>query len=364
MIEIANLHEQYLSIKEEIDSAIADVICRSAFVGSKAVAKFEDAFAVYTGAKHCVAVANGTDALEIAIEALELHGKKIVVPAMTAVPTVEAVIRTGNIPVFCDVDRTCTIDAYELERIVREQSISAIIPVHLFGAPANMVAIERAAHANNIVIIEDCAQAHGTMTDGIHVGTTGVAGCFSFYPGKNLGAFGDGGAIITNSEALAEKYRMIRDHGRSGKFDHAIVGRNSRLDGIQAAVLEVKLRHLDDWIAARQANAAYYNEFIGEWVMLPEWRNDSARYTYHQYPVLAPQRDGLLAHLHGKGIEAGKHYPFALPNLAPYKQYSDGNYIIAQLIADNEISLPIHEMLSYNDLNAVILAVESFYERF
>jgi len=364
MIEIANLHEQYLSIKEEIDSAIADVISRSAFVGNKTVAMFEDAFAAYTGAKHCVAVANGTDALEIAIEALELRGKKIVVPAMTAAPTVEAVVRTGNIPVFCDVDRTYSIDVYELERIVREQSVSAIIPVHLFGSPANMVAIEKMAHANNIIIIEDCAQAHGTMTDGIHVGTTGVAGCFSFYPGKNLGAFGDGGAIITNSDALAERYRILRDHGRVGKFDHTVVGRNSRLDGIQAAVLEVKLRHLNDWTAARQANAEYYNEFLGEWVMLPEWRDSSACYTYHQYPVLAPQRDRLLAHLHSKGVEAGKHYPFSLPSLVPYKQYGKGNYIIAQLIADNEISLPIHEMLSYNDLNTVILAVESFYEQF
>ncbi|MBU2051240.1 MAG: DegT/DnrJ/EryC1/StrS family aminotransferase, partial [Gammaproteobacteria bacterium] len=170
--------------------------------------------------------------------------------------------------------------------------------------------------------------------------------------------------IITNSDELAQKYRILRDHGRISKFNHAVVGRNSRLDGIQAAVLEVKLRHLNDWITARQENAEYYNEFLGEWVMLPEWRDTSARYTYHQYPVLAPQRDRLLSHLHGRGIEAGKHYPFALPNLAPYKQYSKGDYIIAQLIADNEISLPIHEMLSCNDLNAVILAVESFYERF
>ena len=359
MIELVDLHAQYLSIKDEIDSAIESVISNSAFVGSKTVAGFENAFAEYTGAKHCIAVGNGTDALEIIIEALGIHGKNIIVPAMTAVPTVEAVIRTGNTPIFCDIDSSYTLNTLGLEKINKENYISAVIPVHLYGAPAHMAVIERLAHQHGVIIIEDCAQAHGTKTDGIHVGTTGVAGAFSFYPGKNLGAFGDAGAIITNSNEFGYKCRMIRDHGRTGKFDHVIVGRNSRMDGIQAAILEVKLRHLDEWILARQKNAEYYNKRIMKWgVALSD---DKAGYTYHQYPLLVLGRDRLLQSLLKEGIKAGMHYPFILPELPCYQEYSSGTYVGAKTVAEFEISLPVHEMLSEEHLDRVATVVEAHY---
>jgi len=364
MIELVDLHKQYLSIKDEIDSAIKVVIDSSAFVGSKTVERFEGAFAEYTGAKHCIAVANGTDALELAIEALGIKDKYIVVPAMTATPTVEAVVRTGNAPIFCDTDETCTLNIEKFEEIIGEYPVSAVIPVHLYGAPANMYSIKRIACKNNIVIIEDCAQAHGTKFDGIHVGTTGEAGCFSFYPGKNLGAFGDAGAIITNSDNMFNHLRMLRDHGRVGKFAHAIVGRNSRMDGIQAAILEVKLHHLDKWISARQKNAQYYNQrFIGYGV-LPTWTYfPKNQYTYHQYPILVLDRDRLWQSLLNRGIRAGMHYPFILPSLPCYQKYAMDSYISARAIAEHEISLPVHEMLSQEDLDVVINVVEEHYDR-
>jgi len=361
MIELADLHKQYLSIKDEIDSAIASVINSSAFIGSKTVERFEQAFADYTGAKHCIAVANGTDALEMSIEALGIKDKYIVVPAMTAVPTVEAVVRTGNKPIFCDIDTTFALSVRELEKIVRKYDVAVIIPVHLYGAPADMVSIERIAHENDIIIIEDCAQAHGTKISGVHVGNAGIAGCFSFYPGKNLGAFGDAGAIITNSDWMAGKCRVIRDHGRTSKFNHIIVGRNSRMDGIQAAILEVKLRHLDEWISARQANARYYDMRLMRWGA--NWSDDNVRYTYHQYPLLVRGRDELKKSLLKNGIKAGTHYPFTLPSLTCYQEYASGINVNARMVAEHEISLPVHEMLSQRDLNAVCEVVEAHYDR-
>jgi len=364
MIELVDLHAQYLSIKDEINSAIESVISSSAFVGAKTARKFEEAFAEYTGAKHCVAVGNGTDALEIVIEALEIKGGNIVVPAMTAVPTVEAVVRTGNTPVFCNIDSTYTLDVFRLEKLLETRHIDAIIPVHLFGAPAHMNRIFQLANKHRVRVIEDCAQAQGTKISGIHVGKS--IGCFSFYPGKNLGAFGDAGAITAHSGELAEKCRMIRDHGRIGKFDHLIVGRNSRMDGIQAAILEVKLRHLDEWTEARIANAHYYDQHLEGICVLPMWGHNN-RYTYHQYPILTKQRDELLQSLKDAGIRAGMHYPFFLPSLPCYKQYLDGEitddvFPFSQIIAGAEISLPVHEMLSQKDLDVVIEVVKRHYD--
>ena len=360
MIELVDLHAQYLSIKDEIDSAIESVISSSAFVGSKTVERFERAFAEYTGARYCVAVANGTDALEMSIRTLGINGKYIIVPAMTAAPTVEAVIRTGNKPLFCTIGSDFTIDASRFSTMIEKYDVSAVIPVHLYGAPAHVDHIIRFARRNDIVVIEDCAQAHGTKINGMHVGTFGKMGCFSFYPGKNLGAFGDAGAIITNSQEWYYYLRRLRDHGRVGKFDHRIVGRNSRMDGIQAAILDVKLRHLDKWIAARQSNAQYYNGYLKGFGVKPTWYNQNARYTYHQYPILVNKRDDLLRILLENGIRAGTHYPFALPNLPCYSQYATDKYgyPFSQITADCEISLPVHEMLSENDLDVVIDVVQ------
>jgi len=353
MIRLAELHKQYLTHHTELDAAIAAVIADSAYIGGKYVQQFEEDFAHYVGANYCIAVANGTDALEIAIEAEDIHGGSIIVPAMTAAPTVEAVIRSGNRPVFCDIDDTMTMNIRMLESLI-DDTTEAILPVHLYGAPADIIAIENIACNHGLAVIEDCAQAVGTRFGTHHVGTIGNAGCFSFYPGKTLGAYGDGGAIVTNDPNTAEYCRKVANHGRSSKFAHDIPGRNSRMDGLQAAILSVKLKHLDEWITKRQDNAKRYDyRLVGE-VELPNWHNRNIKYTFHQYPILVENRDEIMALLKQCGVEAGLHYPFALPDLPCYQQYAKGNYPVARKVAKQEISLPVHELLETKDLDLIM----------
>jgi dTDP-4-amino-4,6-dideoxygalactose transaminase len=364
VIEIADLKKQYLSIQTEIDTAISGVLHTGRFVGSRVSSEFEQAFCEYAGAEYCVAVANGTDALELAIEALELQGKRIVIPALTAVPTIEAVIRTGNVPLFCDIDYSGTINTDHLDKIISKRDIGAVIPVHLYGAPAWVRAIVRSCNGE-IPIIEDCAQAHGTKIGDRHVGTFGDVGCFSFYPGKTLGAYGDAGCVVTNDKYIAKRVKMLRDHGRLSKFNHKIVGRNSRMDAIQAAVLTVKLKHLDEWIAQRQRNAQYYDNHLTGKLTLPKWDTRRVEYTYHQYVTLAFKamsydRDKLIRHLADNGVKAGIHYPFTLPRLPCYAEYREGEYSVAEDFADYEVSLPVHEMLTESELERVVEAVEMY----
>ena len=248
MIKFLDLHAQYLSIKDDIDAAMASVISESAFIGGKYVKQFEENFSDYHQAKYCVGAGNGTDAIEIAIEALDLpKGSEIIVPANSFIASAEAVARIGHKIVFCDAnsdDYTINLDDVK-KRITR--NTSAIMAVHLYGHPCDMDRLLEISSEHNLKIIEDCAQAHGAEYKGRRVGCIGDIGCFSFYPGKNLGAYGDGGAVVTNDEELAKQCRMIANHGRIAKYDHEFEGRNSRLDGLQAAILSVKLKHLDKW---------------------------------------------------------------------------------------------------------------------
>lgn len=261
MIKFLDLHSQYLSIKEEIDHAISNVISESAFIGGKYVSRFEEHLADYQQAKYCVGVGNGTDALEIAIESLNLpKDGEIIVPANSFISSAEAVSRLGHKIVFCDArSDDYTINIADLKKRITSNTV-AIIAVHLYGHPCDMDPLLELAQEYNLKIIEDCAQAHGAEYKGQKVGAIGDLGCFSFYPGKNLGAFGDGGAIVTNSEPLAVRCRMIANHGRIAKYDHKFEGRNSRLDGLQAAILTVKLRHLDKWTDNRIMIANEYLE--------------------------------------------------------------------------------------------------------
>jgi dTDP-4-amino-4,6-dideoxygalactose transaminase len=358
MIGLANLHAQYMTIKCEIDAAIAGVIASSAYINGPEVADFEHEFAAYTGARNCVGVANGTDALEIAIAGLRLHGFEILMPAMTAAPTVEAVIRTSNKPVFCDIGPDYTLDPDEIERRITNDTV-AIIVVHLYGAPANMPAILEVARKYDLYVIEDCAQAHGTRIDGTHVGNFGIVGAFSFFPGKNIGAYGDAGALITNNPMLAKRCRALANHGRHTKYGHELVGCNSRLDALQAAVLRVKLRHYPEWLERRQAHAAVYDAHFAGRVQLPQWDNPDHTYSYHQYPLRVPQRDQVKVALKQLGVGAGIHYPFALPKLPCYAWHADGSYPQAEALANEELSLPVHEMLSETDLEQVMTAVDT-----
>jgi len=346
MVKFLDLYAQYLTIKSEIDLAITDVIRESAFVGGKYVQKFEESFASYINANHCVGVANGTDALEISIESLNLpSGGEIIVPANSFISSAEAVTRTGYKVVFCDANSDdYTINLDDVKKRITPNTV-AIMAVHLYGHPCDMDPLTKISKEHNIKIIEDCAQAHGAEYKGKRVGSIGDIGCFSFYPGKNLGAYGDGGAIVTNDEELARKCRMIANHGRTAKYNHEFEGRNSRLDGLQASILCVKLNHLDTWTDHRIMIA---NEYINQLkevveVTLPV-RKEWVRQVYHLFVIRYHDRESLKSKLFENDIQAGVHYPIALPKLLAFAYLKQGEEDGFAWGSDKELlSLPIGE---------------------
>ncbi|MBE0580184.1 DegT/DnrJ/EryC1/StrS family aminotransferase [Devosia sp.] len=364
MIKFLDLHAQYLSIKDEMDAAIAEVIATSAFIGGPAVRNFEASFGAWVGSPYCIGVGNGTDALEIALEALALPaGSEVILPANSFIATSEAVGRSGLKVVFADVDQdTYVLDPESVRQLITDRT-SAIIPVHLYGHPCDMPALMTIAREHNLKVIEDSAQAHGAVIDGQTVGTIGDFGTFSFYPGKNLGAYGDAGAITCGDEALARRARMIANHGRVAKYDHEFEGRNSRLDGLQAAILSTKLPHLDGWIERRIAVADRYADRLSgiPGLTLPH-RGNRARHAYHLYVVRTAQRDALANHLKARGIETGVHYPVALPRLAAYASHPQAqvDFFAARMGAE-VLSLPIGEHLDMDQVDEVCSAVRDFF---
>jgi dTDP-4-amino-4,6-dideoxygalactose transaminase len=363
MIKFLDLHAQYLSIKDEVDSEIASVISESAFIGGRHVREFEENFAEYQQAKYCVGVGNGTDALEIAIEALNLpKHSEIIVPANSFIASAEAIVRSGHKIVFCDISAdNYTINLEDLKRKITLNT-SAIIAVHLYGHPCNMDLLLAIARKHNLKIIEDCAQAHGAEYKGKRIGAIGDVGCFSFYPGKNLGAYGDGGAIITNNEKIAIKCRMIANHGRTEKYNHEFEGRNSRLDGLQAAILNVKLQYLDIWTDHRIMIA---NIYIDEMKNITKIKvpiiSGSVRHVYHLFVIRFPERDKLKEYLKSEKIETGIHYPIALPKLQAFN-YINGDYdkFTACQIDKNLLSLPIGGHVSVDDAKRVTDLIRNF----
>ena len=363
-VRFLDLGQQYLSMKAEIDSAIADVIRDAAFISGKYASRFEQEFAAYAGAVYCLACANGTDAIEIALEALDLPAhSEVIVPANTFIASSEAVTRAGHRVVFCDCDPedyTISIDSMISKLTPRTRAVMA---VHLYGHPCDMSAISSVAREADLKVIEDCAQAHGARCHGRPVGTFGDVGTFSFYPGKVLGAYGDAGAVVTSDERLAKRMRMIANHGRIGKYDHEFEGRNSRLDGIQGAILSAKLPHLEAWIGHRQMIAGLYAtglQGVGD-ITLPTCRV-WARHVFHLYVVRTGLRDGLQKFLAARGIETGVHYPRALPKLAAYAYCSQGSEPFFAHRADSELlSLPIGEHMTALDADEVIQACREYY---
>lgn len=364
MVKFSDLPKQYLSIKDEIDAATAAVIRDASFIGGRVVGEFEESFAAYHRVGHCVGVANGTDALEIVLESLDLpKGSEVIVPANSFIATSEAVTRSGHKVVFAD----CTEDTYTLSIEDASRRITprtrAIIPVHLYGQPCDMDLLLALADSHGLKVIEDCAQAHGAEYKGRRVGTMGIAGTFSFYPGKNLGAYGDAGGIVTNDDALAKKCRMIANHGRIDKYDHVMEARNSRLDGLQAAVLSVKLRHLEDWLARRSSVAARYMQGLQglKGLRLPvtaPW----ARHTWHLFVIRTDERDLLRAALDAAGVQTGVHYPTALPKLKAYDYLGQAEEPLFANKADRELlSLPIGEHLDDREVDEVCRAVREFH---
>ena len=360
MVSFLDLHKQYISIKDDIDSAVASVIRDSSYIGEKYVSQFEENFSFYQDAKYCIGVGNGTDAIEIAIEALSLpKGSEIIVPANSFIASAEAVSRTGHQVVFCDAnsdDYTLKLDDVK-KRIT--PNTAAIMAVHLYGHPCDMDPLLERAQQYNLKIIEDCAQAHGAEYKGKRVGAIGDVGCFSFYPGKNLGAYGDGGAIITNDEELATQCRMIANHGRIAKYDHEFEGRNSRLDGLQAAILDVKLKHLDKWTNQRVMIADEYLKQLKDVaeITLPV-RQEWARQVYHLFVIRYPKRDELRAKLKEMGVQVGVHYPKALPKLRAFRYLGQADDDGFAWQSDCELlSLPIGDHLQLEDVADVTKAI-------
>ncbi len=361
MVKFLDLKKQYVEINKEIDIAIKNVINESAFISGKYLAKFEKEFAEYQKVKYCLGVGNGTDGLEIVLEALKLpKNSEVIVPANSFISTAEAVTRSGHKVVFCDCDKeNYTISISSLKSKITNNT-KAIMAVHLYGHPCDMDEILAVAKEFNLKVVEDCAQSHGAEYKGRRVGSIGDAGVFSFYPGKNLGAYGDGGAIVTNNEEIVKKSRMIANHGRIEKYDHEFEGRNSRLDGLQAAILSVKLKHLDNWIDKRLKIANYYIEHLKDitGLVLPK-KESWAKQVYHLFVIRVKKRNELQQYLKENFIQTGIHYPISLPKL---KAYSYTNQATEDFFAnkyDNELlSLPIGEHLQENEITSVVKAIK------
>lgn len=342
-VPFVDLKAQYYTIKSEIDTAINAVLENTSFIGGSSVTNFENQFAQYIGIDHCVACANGTDSMEIILSAMGIGaGDEVIVPANSWISTAEVVNNVGAEPVFVDVlESEYTINPDLIERAITNKT-KAIIPVHLFGLPARMKEIMTIANRYGLKVIEDCAQAHGAAIEGKKIGTFGDASSFSFYPGKNLGAYGDAGGMLTNDNQLAQRMRMIGNHGQLRKHDHQIIGRNSRMDTMQAAILEVKLPYLDQWVKDRNRVAALYDQFLGGNVVKPI-KPIGFDHAFHLYVVRSSKRANLQASFDAAGVGHGVHYPTPLPLLPAYayKKHSESDFPLATKLSKEIISLPI-----------------------
>ncbi|TSA44573.1 MAG: DegT/DnrJ/EryC1/StrS family aminotransferase [Deltaproteobacteria bacterium] len=355
-IPFVDLAAQFRSIQIELDRAISAVISESAFIGGKYVHRFEEAFASYCRAENCIGVGNGTDALYIALRAAGIGpGDEVITTANSFIATSEAITMTGARVVFVDCDAlTYNMDMKKVPNAVTART-KAIIPVHLYGQPADMETLGDIANKFGLLIIEDAAQAHGAELKGQRVGTFGRLGCFSFYPGKNLGAYGDAGAIVTNDAELAKQCRMIANHGRIGKYDHDFEGINSRLDGLQSAILYVKLQYLEAWTEKRRAIASRYCELLRNSTIVTPVEVTNGRHVYHLYVVRIPNRNAVHEKLKTVGIESGIHYPIALPNLRAYRHlgYKPDDFPVATACSREILSLPMFPELSDEQIQYV-----------
>jgi len=363
-VQFVDLHAQYLKHRDELDSAIANVIRESAYIGGSRVRDFEAAFAAASGATHCIGLANGTDAIYIALRMLGIgQGDEVITTALSWIATSETITQAGATPVFVDIDDYFALDASKLEAAITPRT-RAVVVVHLYGQPADLQAIREICARRGLRLIEDCAQAHLATCDGIAVGTAGAAGTFSFYPGKNLGAYGDAGALVTNDAAFAQKCRTFANHGALVKHEHTMEGINSRLDGIQAAILSAKLRHLHDWTAHRRRLASLYDEGLRgiTGVVTPKVRA-GAQHVYHLYVIRATARDELQSYLASVGIATQIHYPRALPFLPAYRHMraTPAQFPNAASAQTEILSLPLYAELPEEALKFVCSQIRKYY---
>lgn len=363
-VPFADLHSQYLSIQEGIDDAIASVIRSSAFIRGPFVQKFEEAFAQATGAAHCVSCANGTDSLYIAIRSLGLKpGDEVITTAHSWISTSETISQAGGVPVFCDTDAdSFTIDPAQIEAKITSRTVG-IIPVHLYGQSADMDPIMEIARKHKLWVVEDCAQAHLARYKGRMVGSFGDAASYSFYPGKNLGAMGDAGALTTNDAALARRMAMFARHGGINKGDHEIEGINSRLDGLQAAILSVKLPHLPSWTQRRQAVAKRYDNLLekAQGISCPPVLS-GREHVFHLYVIRHEQRDALARHMNEQGVQTVVNYPVALPFLPCYAHFGHRpeDFPNAHRNQSRILSIPIFPEMSDAQIEAVAASIHGY----
>jgi dTDP-4-amino-4,6-dideoxygalactose transaminase len=359
-IPLVDLRAQYERIKPEIDAALRRVIEQTAFILGPEVAAFEAAFAHYVGAAGAVGVASGSAALHLALRACGVGaGDEVITTAHTFIATAEAISHTGARPVFVDIDpRTYAIDPNQVERAVTPRT-KVILPVHLYGHPADMDALRAIAARHALRLVEDAAQAHGARYRQACCGTLGDLACFSFYPGKNLGAFGDAGAVTGMDETLLQRVRLLRDHGRTSKYEHQEIGFGERLDALQAAVLHAKLPHLEAWTDARRAHARHYTRLLADANVTTPYEAPSVRHVYHLYVIRTARRDALCAHLQSRGIGAGVHYPVPVHRQPAYLQQGYGHLSlpVTEQAAREVLSLPLYPELDAEQIDAVAHAV-------
>ena len=366
LVPFVNLKTQYNNLKSEIDSAICSVIEETAFVRGKFVEEFEKDYAEKYGVKHCISCANGTDAIYISLRALGIGlGDEVITVANSWISTSETISQAGAKTVFVDIEPDYfNIDTEKIEEKIT-QSTKAIIPVHLYGQPAKIDRINEICKKYNLFLVEDCAQAHFAEYKRQKVGAFGIAGTFSFYPGKNLGAYGDAGAIITSSDEFAIKARMFANHGSLQKHKHEIEGINSRMDGIQAAILKVKLGYIDEWNRMRHKHALKYNELLSNIpeITTPKIRENSF-HIFHLYVIRTPKRNELANYLKSKGISTGIHYPTALPFLPAYKylDHKPSDFPVAYKYQNKILSLPMFPELSNEQIGYVVKSIKEFFK--
>lgn len=363
MIPFIDLKAQYHSIQEEINTAVTGVLESSQFVLGKEVTSFEEEFAAYSEARYGIGVNSGTSALHLALLAAGIGpGDEVITVPFTFVATVAAILYTGARPVFVDIDpKSYTIDVSRIEAAITKRT-KAILPVHLYGQPADMDPILEIARHYDLGVIEDAAQAHGAEYKGHRVGSIGNLGCFSFYPGKNLGAYGEGGIVVTNNPDYARMICMLRDWGQEAKYHHILKGYNYRIDGLQGAILRVKLRHLAAWTKARRAHATRYDELLAN----SEYQSPAvmpyAHHVYHIYAIRISRRDALQQALQTQGIQTGIHYPIPVHLQKAYADlgYQQGDFPQTEKVASSVLSLPMYAELSESQIETVAQAVHHF----
>jgi dTDP-4-amino-4,6-dideoxygalactose transaminase len=363
-IPLLDLQAQYQPLREELRQAVDRVLANGQYILGPEVNAFEAEVAQYCGVKHAIGVANGTDALLLALDAAGIvPGDEVITTPFTFFATAEIISRLGATPVFVDIDpQTYNIDVEQIKGKINRKT-KALIPVHLFGQPADMAEIIDIAHRHHLFVLEDAAQAMGAVYQGRKVGAWGNAATFSFFPTKNLGGYGDGGMVVTDDDLLAQKIRILRVHGSNPKYYHSIIGYNSRLDELQAAMLRIKLPHLDAWNEARRQKAALYNQLLQATPLVTRSQVEDRQHIYHLYVVQAEERDQLITYLGEKGISTGVYYPVPLHQQTVYQDlgYGKGSLPHAEYLAKRTFALPLYAELPAETIQMIADTIEGYY---